>query len=467
MRNRKSKTGSTNRRTTEGRLSAAEVARIARLFPSYRDFVDDALFHPQWGYYSTGQVRFGDGGHYDTFPLALSPMFGWMVAHYAWRRWRAAGQPTRFEICEIGAGNGQLCLDVLVCVSDRARRLRRTGAQEWRRFADALRYRIVERSPALIARQREHLGPVAESVRWTCADLSRRPARGTPFGDHGLVVANEVLDCLAHHKVVPGRDGRPGVAFVVPTLGGGSATSPPTGRLVAGLRPGQRAVPRDQLARVLGDGRLRGQVKFEEVVLPIGVVPGLADFVRRHYPEFFLPGKRRPYFACPDIERLVRNTARLYRQAETLWIDYGETRAFHLSTPERERVFAGPPRSRATIYRDPGRDDITFMVDFSVVAAAAERAGTEVVFYGDQGALAGRSGVKLDEHARDLILRYRMLGWMLTVVGLGPERDWRHTGVTWNKGAGKGGRMRDEIRRGVDEFLGKRPSRFKLAILRS
>ena len=52
-------------------LSPAD-ARVARAFPSYRDFVDDALFHPSWGYYSTGVVRFGEGGHYDTFPTALN-----------------------------------------------------------------------------------------------------------------------------------------------------------------------------------------------------------------------------------------------------------------------------------------------------------------------------------------------------------------------------------------------------------
>ena len=51
-------------------LTAAE-ARLARTFPSYRDFVDDALFAPTWGYYAAGRVRFGEGGHYDTFPLAL------------------------------------------------------------------------------------------------------------------------------------------------------------------------------------------------------------------------------------------------------------------------------------------------------------------------------------------------------------------------------------------------------------
>src|SRR5437016_174666 len=128
------------------------VRRIAGLFPSYRDFVDDALFHPAWGYYSTGQVRFGEGGHYDTFPLSLAPVFGRMLAGYDFRFWQRAGRPARFEIGELGAGNGQLCLDVLIAVAAHARQRR-----AWQRFAEALRYRIVERSPALITRQRATL----------------------------------------------------------------------------------------------------------------------------------------------------------------------------------------------------------------------------------------------------------------------------------------------------------------------
>src|SRR5262252_5897338 len=78
---------------------------------TYRDFVDDALFHPRYGYYATGAVRFGEGGHYDTFPTALSPLVGRMVAGAARRVWIRAGRPARFEVCELGAGNGQLCLD--------------------------------------------------------------------------------------------------------------------------------------------------------------------------------------------------------------------------------------------------------------------------------------------------------------------------------------------------------------------
>ena len=70
-----------------------EVDAIVRLFPSYRDFVDAALFAPGYGYYSSGTVRFGGGGHYDTYPLALSPLFGRMLAEYAYRRWRTEKRP--------------------------------------------------------------------------------------------------------------------------------------------------------------------------------------------------------------------------------------------------------------------------------------------------------------------------------------------------------------------------------------
>ena len=435
-----------------------DVPRIARAFPSFRDFVDDALFHPAWGYYSTGQVRFGEGGHYDTFPLALAPVFGHMLAQYAYRAWRRAGEPNTFEICELGAGNGQLCLDALIASDGIARNAR------GRRFAAALRYRIVERSPALIARQREHLGPMAARVRWTRADLSQKSARMRRLGAHGIVFANEVLDCLAHHKIVTQSDGSVGVVFVVPELS--DRTAKGSLRLVPGLPPRNQAIPRSQLHRALCDPRLRPRVRFREVVLPVATVPGLRPFLHRHCPELFCSGRSyEPYFACPEMETLVRNTGRLYDAGDILWIDYGENRGFHLNTPERRRVFAGPPRSGASVYRAPGRDDVTFMVDFSIVRAAAERFGLSVEFYGGQGALARRSGVALDRAARALILRYRTLGWMLSVVGVGPERAWRHTGLTWSR-TGRGGRLRDDVARGIAEFLGRRPTHFKLMILR-
>jgi hypothetical protein len=226
----------------------------------------------------------------------------------------------------------------------------------------------------------------------------------------------------------------------------------------------EAAVPRRELIKALADEGVRHQLSFREVVLPVTVIPPLRQFLERYYPEFFRPERQyKPYFACPAIEVLVQNAARLYGRSESLWIDYGETRQFHLRAAETRRVFAGPPRSGASVYRAPGMDDITFLVDFSVVSKAAQRAGLHVHYYGGQGELARRSGVALDRRARDLILRYRTLGWMLAVVGVGPEREWRHTSLTWGKG--KGGRMRDDVNKAVAEFLGKRSSNFKLMIL--
>ena len=446
--------------TTTVEATEAEAERIGRVFPSFRDFVDAALFDPAWGYYSTGKVRFGEGGHYDTFPLALSPLFGRMLAQYAFRFWRRAGEPQDFEICELGAGNGQLCLDVLVTVAESAR-----GEPAWMRFARRLRYRIIERSPALIVRQRQHLGPLARRVRWTHADLAQPPRRRLAAGRCGIVFANEVLDCLAHHKIAPCRDRTPGVVFVVPALRPGTAALDGF-RPVQGIRPGERAVRKADLARVLGEAGLRPCVSFEEVVLPVSAVPGLDDFLRRHYPEFFAARKRfRPYFACPAIETLVHSAGRLYDQVEILWIDYGDTREFHLGTAASQRLFAGPPRSGASVYRAPGADDVTFLVDFSVVADAAAQAGLRVKFFGPQGELARRSGVVLDDQAVELMAQCRALGWLLAVAGVGPERNWRHTGLTWSRQGGTGVGIRSDAKRAVAEFLGKRRSNFKLMIM--
>jgi SAM-dependent MidA family methyltransferase len=416
-------------------------ARIARHHASYRDFVDAALFDPAWGYYSTGVVRFGEGGHYDTFPTALSPLFGRMVARAGRRLWERMGRPRRFEICELGAGNGQLCQDVLVAIDT----LRPRAA--WTRFAAACAYRVIERSPALVARQRATLGPLATRVRWWRTDLSRRTRPPAPLGDAGLIVANEVLDCLAHHKVVRGRDGEARVVFVVTTGRDGR----PLG--AAALARARRAGTR---------------LRHREVALPLDAVAGLRAFLVRHCPERLR--MRRPcppYFACPDMATLVRNAGRLYRRGETLWIDYGALRPFHLHTPERRRVFAGPPRSGRRVTDTPGRDDVTFMVDFSVVASAARAAGLAVTHYGGQGALARAAGVRLGPREIACIVQARAVGWLLDVAGRGPERAWRQGGLTWTRAGARGGALADGVARDVAEFLGRRPSRFKLMAVSS
>ena len=411
---------------------------------SFSDFVDDALFHPQWGYYATGGVRFGTGGHYDTYPLALSPLFGHMIAQYAFRLWRRVGTPERFEICELGAGNGQLCLDVLLWAQERGRH-----GDEWKAFATALTYRIVERSPALVARQRQQLGPLASTVRWSRADVARAVPRGVPFAAYGLIVANEVLDCLPHHKIVARPAGSPAVAFVRAELHG-------------------RGLDRAQLAATMSSPLRRRAVRFREVLQPLHRLPQLAAFARRHYRELFERRSERQWvLACPGLESMFRHAGRLYDHCEALWIDYGEARTSARGAAALRRVFAGPPRSGSSVYDAPGRDDITFMIDFSVARQAARAAGWSVVFYGPQAELARRARVRLDRDALDLIVRHRALNWLLALAGVGPERGWQRHGVTWSRAAAPGHvSVRRYVERSLREFRAEHGTAFKLLITR-
>src|SRR5262249_13402243 len=157
-------------------------------------------------------------------------------------------------------------------------------------------------------------------------------------------------------------------------------------------------------------------------------------------------------------------TARFYRGGEALWIDYGALRPFHLRAPEQRKVFAGPPRSRRGIFDDPGRDDITFMVDFSAVERAAREAGWTLAFNGPQAELARRSGVVLDHDSQELIVRHRALGWMLALVGADPEYAWRRGAMSWSGERPASGHVpvRRYVQRSVREFLDRTRSPFRL-----
>jgi hypothetical protein len=210
----------------------------------------------------------------------------------------------------------------------------------------------------------------------------------------------------------------------------------------------------------------RRRVRFAEVERPLAAVPGLAAFLRRHVPEL---GRRRgapPYFACRQLEPFLAHVARLYRRSEAIFVDYGDRRAYHLTAPERRRLVAGPPRSGASVYADPGRDDVTVMVDFSAVESAARAAGWRVAAYGPQALLARGTGVRLDARAADRIARARALGWLLGALGVGPEHGWRAGAVTFGPGAGTRESLLAAVRRDVDEFLGRRPTPFRLVRLR-
>lgn len=145
---------------------------------SFRDFMEMCLYHPQCGYYTSGQEKFGPQGDYYTSPH-LTPAFGAAIARQLEQMWDMSGRGM-FTIVEYGAGTGMLCQDVL-------NYLRHNPM-----FYERLEYCIIEKSPVMRKREQQCLG---EKVRW----IEHMDEIGPVTG---CVLSNELVDNFSVHQVV-------------------------------------------------------------------------------------------------------------------------------------------------------------------------------------------------------------------------------------------------------------------------
>ena len=135
-------------------------------------YMETVLYTPGLGYYAAGATKFGTAGDFVTAP-ELTPLFGRTLAHAIRPVLARCGS----SILELGAGSGQLAVDVLT---------------ELQRL-DALpeRYAILEVSAELRARQQatlaRELPQLLDRLQW----LDALPER-----HNGVVLGNEVLDAL-------------------------------------------------------------------------------------------------------------------------------------------------------------------------------------------------------------------------------------------------------------------------------
>jgi SAM-dependent MidA family methyltransferase len=93
---------------------------------TFARFMELALYHPQFGYYMTGEARIGRAGDFYT-SVSVGPLFGKLLARQ-FRQFRAAlGNPTEFEVVEFGGHRGQLRADVLAAAPELPYRIVEVG----------------------------------------------------------------------------------------------------------------------------------------------------------------------------------------------------------------------------------------------------------------------------------------------------------------------------------------------------
>lgn len=145
---------------------------------SFARFMELALYEPKWGYYTADLDKFGKAGDFTTAP-EISSLFAQCIGRQCQQIFANLG---RVDILEIGAGTGQLAMDLLLFL-EKQQSLPRT-------------YRIVEISPSLRQRQQARLQQqiphLFSLIQWS-EDWPKNPIQG-------VVLANEVVDALPVHQ---------------------------------------------------------------------------------------------------------------------------------------------------------------------------------------------------------------------------------------------------------------------------
>ena len=154
---------------------------------TFAEFMDLALYHPDYGYYSSGQVAIGAEGDFFT-ASSLGPDFGELLAEQLAEMWSILDYPKPFQVIEMGAGLGDLAIDIL---------------NYWQsNYPDLLQnveYSIIEESPSLMATQQEKLQSWRENgikLNWkNWSDLENTSVKGCFF-------SNELIDAFPVHQVI-------------------------------------------------------------------------------------------------------------------------------------------------------------------------------------------------------------------------------------------------------------------------
>ena len=277
-------------------------------------YMELCLYDPEHGYYSRNAEQFGKAGDFYT-SSDVHKVFGRLLARQFHEMWRALGSPQRIELIELGPGRGLFAQDVLDW-----------SGKKFPDFFRALRYVLIESSPALRQRIDETLGDHLESGR---AELGAPDTLDkTSDGDIPTIVfANEFFDALP--------------VQILSTKGS--------------LRVDTR------------DGR------FLETWAPPS--PEELEFLDRYsvHPE----SGERIEVPLAAQQSMYSVAARIHR-GFIIAIDYGYTRAEQFAGRHRGTLKALRRHSiSADPYEAPGEQDITADVNFTALAAAAEKEGMQ------------------------------------------------------------------------------------------
>jgi SAM-dependent MidA family methyltransferase len=336
-------------------------------------YMEMCLYDPEHGYYSRNAAQFGKAGDFYT-SSDVHAVFGRLLARQFDEIWRVLGSPTSIVLKELGPGRGLFAQDVLDW-----------SEKKFPNFFRALHYVLAERSPALRERIQQTLSRHLESGKTIFTD-----APSWTESPQNCTTSAEPKETLAPREIGGGATAEPKETLVLRIIGKGTTSVVPiTGQTGSALAaevptiifaneffdalPVEIVSPKGSLRIDSRDGR------FIETWVPSSAAE--LEFLDRYsihpeiHPENRLRNNERieiPFAAHSCAEEVLRDIA----QGFFLAIDYGYTRQEQLAGRHRGTLKAIRQHSvSANPYEAPGEQDITADVNFTALAAIAEKQG--------------------------------------------------------------------------------------------
>ena len=413
-----------------------DPATVKNYFPSFYDYVETVLFHPTAGYYSSGRVNFFSD--YQTFPIALGPSFGQMVAEQMFRMWdgmRTAGtlSPTeKFTIAEFGAGDGAMAESVLEYIDQQATS---NPDKRWKEFKDQTVYACYDRSPALSETQRKRNSRFGARFEARQGDATNPGATIAPGTLKGVILSNELPDCFSVEKVIVDDSGIAEIAYPVPSISNqdwaeiGKAL-PATARdlilkdsdavyrnLFAGKNPENASAAHDRvyLSRAGFSAILDAfsssegyqdkvqQLHFQELYVPISVNPELAEYFRKYAHAYAYgiarSGKGQVTYVNLGEGKFIKGAGAALKAGYVITIDYGDNWDGILAQKFDHLRMYGPGSSttQANPYHAPTLNDMTTDVNFSHVAEEGKSVGLKALYFGPQHSIQVGTSIDINK----------------------------------------------------------------------
>lgn len=308
-----------NRELNRESLADWIKAQITREGPvTVAQFMEWALYHPQFGYYTQGP-NIGPRGDFTTSPEA-SPAFGRLLANHVADVDALLGHPQRFSLVECGPGRGTLAGDLLD-----------TLRSERPDLYARLYYSLVEISPTLRQAQQGRLVPQhGGKVAWA------ETIGALPADARGAVIGNEFVDAFPVH--------------VLENRGGAIL---------------------EQYVDV-------GAEKGFKITHGEPSDPKLIQFTHR-YEVRLEPGESMEINLA--AARWLHEAARMLERGVVALIDYGDVQPARYSAARRQGTLLGYYGGSVThrILEHPGEQDLTALVDFTALQDEAVAAGFSLV----------------------------------------------------------------------------------------